>query len=63
LGAGKFSFRVTGVAPQGFAIQASTNFINWASITTNNLVNGQFEYTNQIEAGFPVRMFRAVTPP
>jgi len=63
LGAGKFAFRITGVAPQGFAIQASTNFINWAPIATNNLVNGQFEYTNQIEAGFTVRMFRAVTPP
>jgi hypothetical protein len=63
LGAGGFAFRISGVAPQGFAIHASTNLSNWTSIATNNLVNGQFDYTNQSGASFPVRMFRAVTPP
>lgn len=63
LGAGKFAFRISGVAPQGFAIHASTNLSNWTPIATNNLVNGQFDYTNQSGASFPVRMFRAVTPP
>jgi hypothetical protein len=63
LGPGKFAFRVSGVAPQGFAIQVSTNFANWTPVSTNNLLNGQFDYTNQTAADFPIRAFRAVTPP
>jgi hypothetical protein len=63
LGAGKFAFRISGVAPQGFAIHASTNLSNWSSLATNNLVNGQFDYTNQTGDSFPVRMFRAVALP
>jgi len=63
LGAAKFAFRISGVAPQGFAIQASTNLSNWTPLATNNLVNGQFDYTNQSGASFPVRMFRAVALP
>lgn len=60
---GKFALRVTGVAPQGFAIQASTNSLNWLSLSTNALVNGQYDYTNTQTANFPIRYFRAVTPP
>jgi hypothetical protein len=60
---GKFTFRINGVAPQGFAIHASTNLSAWTSITTNSLVNGQFDYTNQDGDSFSARMFRAVTPP
>jgi len=63
LGAGKFAFRISGVAPQGFAIHASANLSNWTSLATNNLVNGQFDYTNQSGASFPVRLFRAVALP
>lgn len=63
LGAGKFSVHVAGVAPQGFAIQASTNLMNWAAIATNILVNGQYDYTNAQGTSHPFRFFRAVTPP
>ncbi len=63
LGGGRFTFRVTGVAPQGFSIGASTNLIHWLSLTTNSLVNGQFDYTNSQGTNFPFRFFRAVTPP
>jgi hypothetical protein len=63
LGAGAFAFRVSGIAPQGFFIQASTNLTTWISISTNNLVNGHFDYTNQTGASFPSRMFRAVVAP
>ena len=63
LGAGKFAVQVAGVAPQGFAMQASTNLVNWTALATNNLVNGQYDYTNSQGARFPFRFFRAVTPP
>jgi hypothetical protein len=58
---GKFAFRVTGNAPQGFAIWGSTNLSNWLSLSTNALVGGQLTYTNTTAA--PYRAYRARTPP
>ncbi|MCL4785305.1 MAG: hypothetical protein KJ070_00725 [Verrucomicrobia bacterium] len=63
LNSNQFAFRISGVAPQGFAIQTSTNLTDWASVATNFLVNGQFDYTNQAGANPSARLFRAVTPP
>ena len=40
LGGGKFAFRVRGYAPQGFAVQAWTNFAKWVSLRTNTLTGG-----------------------
>ena len=60
---GKFAFRVSGNAPQGFSIRASTNLATWVSLSTNSLVAGQFWYTNTGAASFSNRFFRAVTPP
>ena len=62
LGAGRFTFVVTGAAPAGFSILAATNTSNWTALTTNTLVNGQFRYTNTA-ATQPWRFFRARTPP
>jgi hypothetical protein len=63
LAGGRFAFRVTGNAPQGFVILNSTNLLAWARVTTNSLVAGQFWYTNS-HAGTTARSFyRAVTPP
>lgn len=63
LGPGTFAFSVSGVSPQGFTIQSSTNPANWTALSTNHLVNGQFDYTNQTGPNFPFQMFRAVTRP
>ncbi len=63
LGAGGFTFRVTGVAPQGFALLASTNLINWQPVATNSLVGGSYDYTNTSATNRPLQFFRAVTPP
>jgi len=60
---GGFAFRVSGVAPAGFAVQASANLAAWTSLTTNMLVNGQFDYTNFGGSNLPIRLFRAITPP
>ena len=62
LGGGKFAFQVAGIAPQGFVLQGSSNLVIWTPLTTNPLVNGVFEYTNQV-GGLPVRFYRAFTPP
>ena len=58
---GQFSFRVSGSAPQGFALQVSTNLVTWDQLLTNSLTGGQFWYTNSNVTAFPRRFFRAVT--
>jgi hypothetical protein len=63
LSGGRFAFRVSGNAPQGLSIQATTNLSTWLPLATNNLVSGQFWYTNSGASNFPSRFFRAVTPP
>ena len=60
---GKFAFRVTGNASQGFSIWGATSFGTWILLSTNSLVAGQFLYTNTGAANFPRRFFRAMTPP
>jgi hypothetical protein len=63
LAGGKFAFRVSGNAPQGFSIRGSTNLVSWVSLSTNSLVGGQYWYTNTGAASFNKRFFQAVTPP
>lgn len=63
LGLGRFTFRVLGEAPQGFAILASTNLVDWQSVSTNTLVNGHYDYTNPSGTSFSQQFFRALTPP
>ena len=60
---GSFAFRISGVAPQGFIIQASTNLANWSPVTTNSLVSGQLTYTNFNAGSLLRRYFRAVQSP
>ena len=63
LSGGRFAFRVTGNAPQNFVIQGSTNLSNWIPLSTNSLVGGTYSYTNAGASAFPMRFFRARTPP
>ena len=62
-GAG-FSFMLAG-APQGkYIIQASTNFSNWQSISTNTLPgNWLMQIGDPLGNGFPQRYYRAVKVP
>ena len=55
---GQFTFAVTGAAPFGFVVQASTNLFNWSPVSTNSLINGVFNYTNT--PGLHLRFYRAV---
>jgi len=66
LGTNRFRLTVSGYAPQGFTIQASTNLTNasgWVTLSTNGLTN-IFNYTNNTgSTNFKWRYFRARTPP
>jgi len=63
LSGGKFAFRITGNAPQGFVIEGTTNLGNWIPLSTNSFSAGQYRYTNSNAGNFPMRYFRARTPP
>ena len=59
----RFTFGVTGTAPQGFVLQASTNLLDWTSLSTNTLAGGKYNYTNAGASGFLYRFYRTrVTP-
>ena len=60
---GSFVFTVTGTAPRGFVIQASTNLLGWVSLSTNSLVGGQYHATNTDPLSFPRRLYRAQAVP
>ena len=62
LSGGRFRLTVTGTASQGFVIQASTNLVNWAPVSTNNLSGGRFDYTNSSQTNLQ-RFYRAYSPP
>jgi len=59
---GRFRLTVTGAAPQGFVIQASTNLMNWVSLSTNTLTANRFDYTNSAQTNTH-RFYRACAPP
>jgi hypothetical protein len=58
-----FVFRVSGTAPEGFVIQASTNLNQWTVLATNALSGGQFYFTNYGAATAPRRFYRAAANP
>jgi hypothetical protein len=63
LSGSRFRLTVTGAAPQGFVIQASTNLSTWLSLTTNNLSGGKFDYTNSSLTNGSYRFYRTRSPP
>lgn len=60
---GTFYFQVTGIAPQGFVIESSSDLLTWTAQATNSLVAGEFTYTNAVVSGCSNQFFRARTPP
>ena len=61
--ADRFRFTVTGSAPAGFAIQASTNLLNWTTLSTNSLSGGRHDFTNANLTNMTRRYYRTVSPP
>lgn len=63
LSVSQFRFTVRGSGVTNFTVQASTNFTQWTSISTNALSGGAFNFTNNGLSGIPWRFYRAVSPP
>ncbi len=63
LASNRFRLTVTGAAPQGFVIQASTNLTSWSPLTTNSLLNGKFDFTNFNLTNLIRRYYRTISPP
>jgi hypothetical protein len=51
--------RVAGEVGSRWAVEATTNFVNWAALQTNLITEGYFDLTNQNAAGLPRRFYRA----
>ncbi|HEV2327804.1 MAG TPA: TIGR03790 family protein [Verrucomicrobiae bacterium] len=58
-----FQMQVAGVVGEAWAVQISTDLVNWTSIFTNQ-AGGTMEFVDTNSAGFPSRYYRAelVTP-
>lgn len=61
---GVFQMQVTGVSGAPWAVQVSTNLLNWISVFTNQ-AGGTMDFADTNAADFPCRFYRAclVTPP
>jgi hypothetical protein len=55
----QFRFSVTGTAGMQYAVEGSTNLINWVRLVTNT---SPFTYTQTNPSAFPMRFYRAVHP-
>lgn len=55
--AGQFSFTVTGTAGDPYAVEASTNLVNWIVLTTNTV---PFNFVDTNASHFSRRFYRAV---
>jgi len=55
-----FRFRVSGASGERRAVEASTNLMNWTSISTNTVSTfGYFDFADTQAGKFPQRFFRA----
>ncbi len=59
----RFRLTVTGNAPRGFVIQASSDLSDWFNLTTNSLTGATYHFTNSGLTGLPFRFYRTVSPP
>ena len=58
-GNGQISLRLTGQNGNRFAIEASTNLLNWTGLITNLVTSGSFDYVDTGAAAFSRRLYRA----
>jgi hypothetical protein len=57
--AGQTLLRLAGQNGANFAIEGSTNLVNWTALKTNLVTGGSFDYTDTSSAGLNRRMYRA----
>jgi hypothetical protein len=60
---GLLSISVTGDNGPDYAVQASTNLVDWQTIFTTNSPAVPFNYTDPATASYPVRFYRIVAGP
>jgi hypothetical protein len=58
-GGGQYLIRVTGTEDVKFAVEGSTNLLNWVSLKTNVISGGYFEHLDTTAAGLTRRFYRA----
>jgi hypothetical protein len=58
-GNGQTSLRLTGQNGSKFAIEASTNLVNWTALNTNLVTDGSFDHVDTGAPAFTRRLYRA----
>lgn len=61
--AGSFAFDVAAIAGQKYAVESSTNLVNWAVALTTNAVVDVFTYRDASATQFPRRFYRVYKTP
>ncbi len=56
---GQFLLRLSGPSGSRFAIEASTNFVQWTSLKTNVVTDGYFDYIDSVARTLSKRYYRA----
>ncbi len=57
----QFQFRLGGTSGESYILQASTNFVQWTSLQTNNAT--LYDFTDTNASHFPHRFYRALLGP
>ncbi len=55
-----FQMQVTGLIGKTYILQASTNLIDWVSLTTNSAVASELNFTDPATTNFPSRFYRVI---
>jgi mono/diheme cytochrome c family protein len=59
---GIFQLGLSGLAGSNYVLQATTNFIDWTSLSTNQATNNLFELFDSNASNFPYRFYRVFEP-
>jgi mono/diheme cytochrome c family protein len=57
---GVFQFELSALAGSNYVLQATTNFLNWTSLTTNLETNNLFQLFDPAASNYPYRFYRVL---
>jgi hypothetical protein len=60
---GRVSFQITALAGRIYSIQASTNLVDWVSLSTNTATGGFLDWEDTNTARYVHRFYRARSGP